>query len=42
MIKNFDKKSDWDATYIPNFRIVRFIGSRKLEVFDLTHRLKKS
>ena len=36
MIKNFDKKSNWDAKYIPNFRIVR-----QLEVFNLTGRLRK-
>ena len=32
MIKNFNKKSTWDAKYIPNFRVVHLIGSRQLEV----------
>ena len=41
MIKNFDKKSKWDAKYIPNFRIVRLIGPRQLEVSDLTGRLRQ-
>ena len=34
MIKNFDRKSTWDAKYIPNFRVVLLIGSRQLEVSD--------
>ena len=41
MIKNFDKKSTWDAKYVPNFRIVRLIGTRQLEVSDSTGRLRK-
>ena len=41
MIKNFDKKSNWDTKYIPNFRIIRLIGTRQLEVSDLTGRLRK-
>ena len=41
MIKNFDKKSNWDTKYIPNFKIVRLIGPRQLEVSDLTSRLRK-
>ena len=41
MIRNFDKKSNWDVKYIPNFRIVRMIGPRQLEVSDLTGRLRK-
>ena len=28
MIKNFDKKSTWDAKHVPNFRVVHLIGSR--------------
>ena len=32
MIRNFNKKSNWDAKYVPNFRVVCLIGSRQLEV----------
>ena len=28
MIENFGKKSNWDAKYTPNFRIIRLIGPR--------------
>ena len=28
MIKNFNKKLNWDTKHIPNFRIVRLIGTR--------------
>ena len=41
MITNFNKKSNWDAKYIPNFRIIRLIGPRQLEVSDLTGKLRK-
>ena len=41
MIRNFDRKCNWDAKYILNFRIVCLIGSRQLEVFDPTGRLRK-
>ena len=41
MIKNVDKKSNWDAKYIPNFRIIRLIGTRQLEVSDPRGRLRK-
>ena len=41
MIKNFDKKSTWDAKYVPNFTIVKLIGTRQLEVSDPTGRLRK-
>ena len=41
MIKNFENKSNWDAKYIPNFRIVKLIGARQLEVSDPTGRLRK-
>ena len=42
MIKNLDKKLNWDANYIPNSRINRIIISpRQLEVSDLTGRLWK-
>ena len=41
MINNFDKKSNWDANYIPNFRIIRLIGTRQLEVSDPRGRLRK-
>ena len=34
MTKNFDKKSNWDAKYLPSFRIIRLIGTRELEVSD--------
>ena len=41
MIENFNKKSNWKAKYIPNFRIIRLIGTRQLKVSDPTGRLKK-
>ena len=41
MIKNFDKRSNWDAKYIPNFRIITLIGTRQLEVSNPTGRLRK-
>ena len=41
MIKNFNIKLNWDAKYIPDFRIIRLIGTRQLEVSDLTGRLRK-
>ena len=41
MIKNFDKKSTWDAKYIPNFRVVCLIGSSQLEVSDPMGRTRK-
>ena len=40
MIKNFDKILTWDAKYVPNFRMVRLIGTRQLGVSDLTDRLR--
>ena len=39
MIKNFNKKLIWDVKYIPNFRIIRIISLRQLEVSDLLDRL---
>ena len=41
MIKNFDKKLTLETKYVPNFRIVRLIGTRQLEVSDLTGRLRR-
>ena len=41
MIKNFDKKLNWDTKYVPHFRVVRKIGTRQLEVSDLKGRLWK-
>ena len=41
MIRNFEKKSTWDAKYIPNFRVVHLIGSRQLEVSNSTGRTRK-
>ena len=41
MIKHFNKKSNWDAKYIANFKIVRLIGTRELEASDLKGRLRK-
>ena len=32
---------NWDAKYIPNFRIIRLMVTRQIEVFDLTGRLRK-
>ena len=32
---------NWDAKYIPNFRIVKLIGYRQLKVSDPTGRLRK-
>ena len=39
IIKNFENKLSWDTKYVPNFRIVKLIGTRQLEVSDLTGRL---
>ena len=41
MIRNVDKKSNWDAKYITIFRVVHLIGSRQLEVSDPTGRIRK-
>ena len=41
MIRNFGKKSNLDAKYILNFRVVHLIGSRQLEVPDPTGRIRK-
>ena len=41
MIKIFDKKLNWDAKYVPNFRVVKLIGIRHLEVSDPAGRLLK-
>ena len=41
MITNFDTKSNWDAKYIPNFRVVHVIGSPQLEVSDPMGRTRK-
>ena len=41
MIKKFDEKLTWDAKYVPNFRVVKVIGTRQLEVADPTGRLRK-
>ena len=41
MINTFHKNSNWDAKYISNFRIVRFLGTRLLEVSDPTGKLRK-
>ena len=40
MIRDFDKKSKWNAKYIPNFRVVHLIGSRQLEVSHPTGRIR--
>ena len=40
MIKNFDK-SHHGMQNTPNFRVVKLIGTRQLEVSDLTGRLRK-
>ena len=42
MIRNFDKKSNWDADYVPNFRVVHLIGSRQLEATDPTSRIRRA
>ena len=31
----------WDTKYVPNFRVVKLIGTRQLEVSDLTGILRK-
>ena len=41
MIKIFYKNSNWDTEYLQNFRVIRLIGTRQLEVSDLTGRLRK-
>ena len=40
-IKNFQKKPNWDAIYLPNFTIIRIINPKQLEVSDPTGRLWK-
>ena len=42
IIKNFDKKLNWDAKDIPYFGIIRLIGPRQLEVSNLPGRLLKT
>ena len=29
MIKNFDKRLNWDAKYVPRFQVVKLIGTRQ-------------
>ena len=41
MIKKFNKKLNWDARDITNYRIIRIISPRQLEVSDQTGRLWK-
>ena len=41
MIKNFSKKSTWYAKYVHNYRVVKLVGTRQLEVSDPTGRLRK-
>ena len=41
MIKNYDKKSNWDAKYVQNFWVLRLVGTRQQEVFDPTGSLRK-
>ena len=40
MIRIFNKKSTWDAKYIPNFRVLCLIGSRQLEVSNPIGRIR--
>ena len=41
MIKNYDKKPNWNTQYIPNFTVKRLADKRQLEVSDPTGRLSK-
>ena len=41
MIRNYYRKSNWYAKYIPNFTVVCLIGSSQLEVSDPTGRVRK-
>ena len=41
MIRNFDKKSNWKAKHITDFRVVQLMGPRQLEVSNPTGRLRK-
>ena len=41
MIKYVNKKSTGDKKYVPHFRVINLIGTRQLEVSDLTGRLLK-
>ena len=41
VIKTFDKKSNCDKKYVTNFRVIKLIGTRQLEVSDLTGSLWK-
>ena len=36
MIKNYDKKLNWKTKCMPNFRVIRLVGKRQLEVSDQT------
>ena len=39
MVKKICQKSNWDAKYVPNFRLIKLIGMRQLEVSNPTGRL---
>ena len=41
IIKNYNKKSNWDRKYILNFRVLKLVGTRQLEVSDPKDRLRK-
>ena len=41
MVRKCDKKSNWDAKYVPNFRVVQLIGTRQLKVSNPTGRIRK-
>ena len=41
IIRNFNKNSNLDAKYVSNFRIIRLIGTRQLEVSYQTGRLRR-
>ena len=41
LIKNVDKKSNWDAKHVPDFRVIKLKGTRQIEVSDQTGKLQK-
>ena len=41
MIRNFDKKSNWDTKYVSNFRVLHLIVSRQLEDSNPTGRIRE-
>ena len=41
MIKNLNKKSNWDAKYVSYYKVIKLTANRQLEVSDPIGRLRK-